>query len=332
MSLVSALNIKQSFRKRFADWVTRHHRVVARETSLNRRRLYILPTSYGLYFASLLILMLLAAMNYSNSMAFMLTFLLAGIGHNAMWYTHRNLLNLQITKGNCAPVHAGDDASFKLTIYNPTAKPRHAIVLQWEDHEYTCTDIPAGESVHVDLKVHASKRGRLYPGRFKIYTRFPLGMFQAWSWVNFDMSCLVYPSPVQSSHSPNVSASGEDGEEQRGEGRDDYNGMRSYQASDSPRHIAWKVAARHEDLLTKQFSGQTNTEIWLDWQQLQDLDIEQRLSILCHWILQMRTQQQRFGMRIPGFTAEPAMGEEHEQRCLLALALYGNHDDQQIIA
>ena len=40
-----------------------------------------------------------------------------------------------------------------------------------------------------------------------------------------------------------------------GSGTDDYWGLRPYQPSDSPRHIAWKATARGDMLLTKVFVG-----------------------------------------------------------------------------
>ena len=47
-------------------------------------------------------------------------------------------------------------------------------------------------------------------------------------------------------------------------GSDDFAGLRDYQSSDSPRHIAWKAVARSDKLLTKQFAGDAAAELWLD--------------------------------------------------------------------
>ena len=60
--------------------------------------------------------MLLGAMNYANSMAFALTFLLAGIGLLAMHDTHANLVNLSIAAEPVAPVFAGDALQANLAI------------------------------------------------------------------------------------------------------------------------------------------------------------------------------------------------------------------------
>ena len=46
---------------------------------LSRRRIYVLPTRAGTVFAFFLLAMLVAAINYTNNLAFLLTFLLGRI-------------------------------------------------------------------------------------------------------------------------------------------------------------------------------------------------------------------------------------------------------------
>ncbi len=71
----SGRSTRKSLEDRFADWVTRRHRVARHEIHLDRRRIYILPTTYGYCYALTLLLMLLGALNYNNSMALPFTFL-----------------------------------------------------------------------------------------------------------------------------------------------------------------------------------------------------------------------------------------------------------------
>ncbi len=107
------------------------------------------------------------------------------------------------------------------------------------------------------------------------------------------------------------------------QGTDDFSGLRAYQLSDSPRHVAWKAVARSEDMLTKQFSGQSSAELWLDWSLLPpDADTERRLSRLAGWGLAAERTGVRYGLRIPGRTLDPDRGDVHLAACLSALALY----------
>ena len=88
------------------------------QTGLIRRRLYIFPTGQGLAFLMMLVVMLLWAINYTNSMAYMLTFMLASLLLVCMLHTYRNLRGLVLSCAAAKPVFAGETAEFPLLIDN----------------------------------------------------------------------------------------------------------------------------------------------------------------------------------------------------------------------
>ena len=138
------------------------------------------------------------------------------------------------------------------------------------------------------------------------------------------MRCVVYPRPDEGLL-PLPEPSGSAGEKRVASGgSDDFAGLRAYQASDSPRHIDWKAAARGRGLQTKLFSGRAAAELWLDWDQLPaNLDLESRLSRLTRWVLSADQEGLRYGLRLPGLELAPDRGEPHRLACLRELALYG---------
>src|SRR2546426_418978 len=184
-------------------------------------------------------------------------------------------------------------------------------------------DIPAHGIAEVVLAVPAQRRGWLPLGRVLLETRFPLGMFRAWSYVEPDARCLVYPKPERSAL-PRPSAEAAAGAlRSQSAGNDDFSGLRTYQLSDSPRHVAWKAVARTDDMLTKQFTGEAAAELWLDWRLLPaSLGLEQRLSRLAGWVLSAEREGAFYGLRLPGIEIAPARGDAHAAACLKALALY----------
>ena len=106
-------------------------------------------------------------------------------------------------------------------------------------------------------------------------------------------------------------------------GNDDFAGLRAYQASDSPRHIAWKAAARSGDLLTKQFAEAAAAELWLEWERTAPrLGTEERLSLLAGWVLDAERTGASYGMRLPGVEIATGRGDAQRADCLSALALY----------
>jgi len=291
--------------------------------TLDRRRIFILPTGHGLVFAGMLLLMLVGSINYALSLGFVLAFLLGGMALVSILHTYRNLAQLTISAGRTMPVFAGQQASFTLCLNNSSATERLAVGLMLEKPHSQFVDIPAGETVYASLTMPAPQRGILRPGRFTIFTRFPLGLFRAWSRLGLDTACIVYPQPDTAKLPQLTGIQGRGGKAATAEGSDDFRGMRPYHRGDSLRHVAWKAVAQGRGMLIKQFSGQTMPELWLDWDDLAGMATEARLSRLCGWVLDAQNAGLSYGLRIPGTTLAPGDGEAHQRACLEALALFG---------
>ena len=317
----------QALETRFDQWLSRRHSVQNNSITLHRRRIYILPSRLGYTFCIIWLVMLLWAINYTNSLAFILTFLLAAVSLNAMWRTHNNLLGVTITPGSAEPVFAGQAAQFSYFLSHAEQSNHYGIGLQWRKSAIVFTDIAADQTSQLMVSVPTVQRGLLRPGAIRVVTYFPLGLFRAWSWLLFDQSCLVYPQPA--GHLPLPTASPHDQPEQQGrhthqQGNDDYSHLRNYVNGDSPRHIAWRASARSNGLFTKQFAGYSRDQLWLDWQRLAttELNTEAKLSQLCQWVLSADSQHYDYGLRLPGVELAPNHGDDHRRRCLQALALF----------
>ena len=292
---------------------------------LGHRRVYIVPSRLGLLFGGALLILLAGSINYTLSLGFGLTFLLAGMGLAGMVHTARNLAQLVVRAGRSEPVFAGEEAVFRLHLANlaPHDRPELLVKHLRSGAERT-VDLPAGTEIEAALRVPAPRRGWLPAGRLMLETRFPLGLFRAWSYVEPDLRCLVYPRPERGPALPPPQPSPKSGGARAlAHGNDDFSGLRGYQPSDSPRHVAWKIAARSDDLLTKQFSGEAQVELWLDWRDLPaGMDVEARLSRLAGWILAAERGGARYGLRLPGRVLPPDSGEAQRTACLEALALF----------
>ncbi len=294
--------------------------------TLGHRRVYIMPTRLGVMFAITLLIMLVGSINYVLSLGFMLTFLLAGMGIAGMVHTVRNLARLVISTGRVESVFAGEAAQFRLFVENAAQWERPAIMFRHAaSGAQTVIDVPALGIAEVVLPVPAARRGWLALTRVTLETRYPLGLFRAWSHVQPEFRCLVYPRPEKAAlpaSSPDAST-GTRAAATRG--TDDFSGLRNYQPADSPRHVAWKAVARNDAMLTKQFSGDASAELWLDWALMPlALDTEAKLSRLAGWILAAEAQGLRYALRLPGTEIQPGHGEPHRTNCLATLALYGH--------
>lgn len=288
------------------------------------RRIYIFPTAYGFAFGALLMVMLLGSINYDNNLGFLLTFLLAGIGLVTIIHTWRNLLGLELTPGRVEPVFAGQQACFEINLDNRRRGPRPGIQLQIKGYSAVIADLAGGSTGSLTLCKPSTQRGELPLQRFSVSTHYPLGLLRAWSYVELDIHCLVYPAPgprMPQSDAPDYTQS-QSGD--RGVGADDFVGLRQYRQGDPPGHIDWKTLAREKGIHTKMFGGDRSERRWLDWGMLSG-DVESRLSCLCRGILNACDQQLEYGLRLPDGEISPARGQIHRHHCLAALARFGKN-------
>lgn len=292
---------------------------------LSQRRIFILPSRTGYFFAFVLVLLLVASINYSLSLGYLLTFLLAGLGSIAMLHTFRNLLHLSISPGKVEPVFAGDTAHFSIVLANPTLSRysvgiRHA---QLRDAEPEFGDVREHTTTSFLIPMMAVQRGYLKCGRLEIFTEYPVGLFHAWSYVDFGVTCLVYPKPDAGGGALpfDMRAAGEGNVPVHGD--EEFQSLRAYRPGDTPRQIAWKALARGQGLLVKEFGSTASADLWLDYDALHSLSMEQRLSRLTWWVMEAERAQRPYGLKLPGTSFRPRLGSKHRDDCLGALAVYG---------
>ena len=310
-----------SFRQKFRNWAFRRT-VETGTVVLNQRRIYILPTRQGFAFAFVLVLMLLGDINYNLSLGYVLTFLLATTGGISMLHAFRNMAQIEIHAGQIEPVFAREQARFVFHFNNPGSLERHQIHLHDDDGHHVVFDLPAQSSTPVQFDITAPQRGWLDSGRLTLHTEFPLGLFHAWSYIHFDVRCLVYPKPAAPQPLPAASAQEGSGKLQA-RGDEDFAGLRNYVAGDAMPRIAWKALAREQGLQVKQFSAFQGQELWLDWSQLPDIAPERKLELLTRWVLDADAQGLIFGLRLPDGEVMPQHNAAHRAECLRRLALFG---------
>jgi len=288
---------------------------------LTRRRVYILPTGAGVFFGGLLLVMLIGAINYNNSLGFMLTFLLAGLNVISILYTYRNLLHLKVSARAAAPVFAGERITVPVLLDNTGQARRFSLHLHFPQESSVACDVPTNSWTQAQLPLSSKKRG-LYPlPQFRMHSIFPLGLFRAWTYARFDISYLVYPKPAERDGLPLEHLYRPKQTGDKASGSDDFAGLRNYHQGDSLRHIHWKTVAKDQGMHTKQFGGDRSNELWLDWRALEHLDKEARISRLTRWVIDAEQTGMNYGLWVPGTQLSPNSGDGHKHNCLRALAL-----------
>lgn len=316
-------------RRSTGKWLPRRGALDAGEVVLSQRRVFILPTRAGIGFAVLLLVLLIGSINYQLGLGFALTFLALSCALVDMVFTYRNLAHLALQQGRTPQVFAGQEAQFELHLSNRTTLARYGIWIDFDDVDEPrhVVDVKAVGSASVLLAVPTAQRGWLQPARVVLSTRFPLGLYRAWSYWRPAARALVYPRPEEGA--PPLPMSGSASGSGRAGGNDDFAGVRSYQAGDSPRQLAWRQIARLDpelggQLVTKHFEGATGDELVLDFAALPVyLDVELRLSRMTRWVLDAEQRALPYAFRLGALHYDAANGAAHQAACLRALALYG---------
>jgi uncharacterized protein (DUF58 family) len=187
-------------------------------------------------------------------------------------------------------------------------------------------DLDAGSDASLEIPLHAGRRGILGTGRLKLCSYYPLGLFQAWSYLRTDQECIVFPAPANEAPRMTGPQKSKSHSGDLGRGTDDFVGHRYYREGDSLQHIDWKVAARQRGLFCKLFGGDHADQLCLDWDALPDVDTEARLRLLSRAILDAGELGLDYSLRLPDKQIEASFGKTHQVRCLTALALYGQDD------
>lgn len=315
------LGVARSLERWAATWARRRQGADAHAIALLRRRIYILPTRFGVVFAAMVFAMLLGSLNYAASLGFTLTFLLTGVGLVVMHHCHNNLLGTTIKFLGAMPVFAGERAEFKVAVSNGAATPRLELELSYRGHVAGPVDIADGATEVLRLGVPTERRGWVALERFRVETRYPARLFRAWTWVHMDTRCLVYPRPADAGRPlPDGTGGGLNGEPRPGD--EDFAGLRSATPSDPLHRIAWKAYARNDVLLLKEFSTGTGEPCLLDWEMLPDLDNEARIAQLTRWCIDADTAGRGLALRLPGSEIPLGQGPMQLAACLEALALF----------
>ena len=317
--------IKKKRAKIVSAWLDKRIPVSDRIT-LSHQKIFILPTQQGFNFVLVMIALFIGGVNYQNSLVLGMTFLLASLFMVSILHTFRNLSGVCFQAGHTEASFVGDFASFHVTLSREGERIYEAIQLEWRDCVPQVIDLIDETEHTARMLLPVTNRGIYNPGRIYVETRYPLGLFKAWSWVDLGVQCLVYPEPKKSvftdinKHNFNINRDA--GKIPVPEGNDDFDGLRKYKLGDPLRQIDWKAYARGRGLHTKTFVGYADETIWLDLDCVLEQGVEEGLSRLCYWVLKFSETGQNFGLRVGRDEVLPGVGRAHKIKCLEKLALF----------
>lgn len=169
-----------------------------------------------------------------------------------------------------------------------------------------------------------SERGRMNLSRLTLSSPFPVGFFTRYWSFDLDTSFVVFPR-LQ----PCSAAGGESGERKRGmdaslaRGLDgELERISAYTGREPLRMIHWKLSARSDELLVKEFGRQAAQPLVIDPDRQPGRNLEERISIAA-WLVKQWVAKRPVGLVLDGRVIPAEAGHRHGLRLLTELALYG---------
>lgn len=314
--------IPGSWRTDYLQRLFRHAPADHDPVILRHRRIYILPTKRGVAFFVTLAMTLLTSLNYSLSLGFAATFLLAGLVAASLIHTFRNLAGIELRPLAAGETFAGGVMPFTLALVGG-ATPRYAITLSARGCFPVTADILPDATLPVALELLTPRRGRIVLGRITLSSDFPMGLWHAWAYVHFPLAGVAFPTPE---FAPPPLPAGDVGPDDLSTSRGDHGdlaGLRAYQPGDPLQRIAWKTVARGIGWHTKQFEGGGGGgPVHLHWSALPPtLDSRARIARLTAWVLAAERAARPFALTAPEIALPVGQGRDHRRAALTALAL-----------
>ena len=281
------------------------------ELHLNHRNLYILPSSFGgLWLLTSGVLYILGINSRSNGPV-LLAMGMAALMVLSLFLTHLNLQGLQLKAVPQRPCLAGETTAYEIEAQSQSARPS----LKWRwikvgAPEQQCIHLEPGKQ-RIGLAWESEMRGRQQPGRLVLHTTAPIGLFRCWCYWEPPQEIWVAPRPRPGPV--------EELKSELTNGGDLFDGVRPWRKEEGWRRVDWKALARGRGRLSKKFSNEEETEVWLTT--AAQIPLERALEHLCERVLRESRSGREVGLVFPdGDYLEPQKDRDHVERCLRALA------------
>ena len=281
-------------------------------------------TNASLYFALVMVFILLGAVNYQSNAAYLVFAVVVSTAVVSVLHAWRNVRGITITPGRTFAVFAGESLRAQVTLIG-SRRDSWALIIDApdvaEDDGVPLEHLPAGAAVSMELVLPSRRRGVHTLDRVRLASVYPMGLMTAMLEVPAAWTWVVYPSPLGGG------GGGEpEGDEHlvgiRSGATGDFYGHRPYQPGEPQRRIDWRAVARGRPLLVKDYAVNGVSDGWIDWNDDPISDVERHLSVMAGRVLAADRIGQRYGLRLPERTIEMNNGVEHYHTCLSALALF----------
>ncbi len=287
---------------------------------LGLRTLYIVPTRFGWLWLAGAGLLQVVGIQLQRNGPLLLSFLMLALLLLALHLTHFNLMGLELRCGQPAPGFADEPLAYPLLLRCPSRC--EGLDLRFGDGPMLRPGaLMAGEH-GLSVPWRASGRGRQRPGRLRIRTTAPLGLFVCWTRWDPPSVQLVWPARVAGpvAQVGRQSLGAEAAALAATPGNADWHDLEPHRPEDGQGRLAWKLLAAGRGRHTKTFRSDAEPAPLLTVAAA--VPLEQALEHLSERIWRCQREGQAYGLVAGGRVLAEGRGMGHRDRCLEALALW----------
>ena len=280
-------------------------------------RVRIRPNRNCVGLIAVLIAMVYAGASQTNGAAYLLAFTLASLAAVSFSHSWANIRGLTMLIEPVRPTFAGENLRARIGLAADGSRTRCGLRIAPVTRD---DQVPPGTRRWLDVDLPTEDRGRFEILAIEIRSLYPLGFFTASARFLLPSIHYIYPAPEGDMPLPVSLSSLRPSETSPGFEGEDFAGVRAYRTGESQRHIDWKAVARGQPMLIKQWAGDPDSPLILDYHAVLSVDPESRLRQLARWILLADHAGAAYGLRLPGVAIPPGAGDAQRHTCLRALA------------
>ncbi len=313
-----------SFKSWFRDKIT-----VKNGQPLDIKHIFLLPNKSGVIYIFVCIGMLIFGVNYENNLVLLVGLFGLSALVSSIFITYRNLhgLTIRILEQN-AEFYADDAIALPIHLQHKSGHRTANLCLN-TTHGPALFIVDVANIDTNAIILSPMTRGYHEVPLIYISADFPLGLFKAFSYLQPNITILVYPRPMsceylltkqtKCNHSVDVTDD-QHYTSSLARGYDEISGLKPYQMGDSLHLIDWRQVAKKRGLLVKDFSADQNVAVFLTTNSIRAKEYEEQIRQLTYAVIDLTLRDMRFGFEFNNFYAKVDSGKDHKQKILTYLA------------
>ena len=269
------------------------------------RKAIALPTASGFLFFSLVLLLLLGAVNFQSNLGFLMAFSLLILGFVALLFVGQNFHGIRLRAASDVFAAEGQDASLSIEMTSDFEKQKIQLA-----SSVSQTVIDCGASLQViELPVGTDRRGVREVCPIELGSLFPFGWAILKTRWYPRVRMVVYPEPKKPSQQLGAKSA---------QGLHEL-AVREYRTGDRMASISWKKTKSLSSPVVIDPKGRT-TAHRVTYRTYASVSFELMLSYLTWEVLEAYDSGGRWSLELPGVTVPESAGRRHLDESLRALA------------